>query len=84
MATSSGVDLHSNEEQRPQRHPARTGPRPMPAGVMIGLGMGGFVDGILLHQIAQWHNTPSNVIPPHTMDAMRVNMRWVGLFHAFT
>jgi len=74
MATSSGVDLHSNEEQRPQRHPARTGPRPMPAGVMIGLGMGGFVDGILLHQIAQWHNMGSAILLPTTMEAMHTNM----------
>ena len=26
------------------------------AGILIGIGMGGFVDGIVLHQIAQWHN----------------------------
>ncbi len=46
--------------------------------------MGGFVDGILLHQIAQWHHMLSNIVPPHTMDDMRVNMTWDGLFHAFT
>jgi uncharacterized membrane protein len=54
------------------------------AGILIGIGMGGFVDGIALHQIAQWHNMLSNIIPPHTMDAMRVNMTWDGLFHALT
>jgi uncharacterized membrane protein len=26
----------------------------------------------------------SNIVPPHTMDAMRVNMTWDGLFHALT
>jgi uncharacterized membrane protein len=25
------------------------------AGILIGIGMGGFVDGVVLHQIAQWH-----------------------------
>ncbi|PMR77900.1 DUF2243 domain-containing protein [Billgrantia endophytica] len=25
-------------------------------GVIPGVGMGGFVDGILLHQILQWHS----------------------------
>ena len=54
------------------------------AGMLIGVGMGGFVDGIVLHQIAQWHSMLSNLVPPHTMDTMRVNMRWDGLFHALT
>ena len=53
------------------------------AGVLIGIGMGGFVDGIVLHQILQWHNMLSNWIPPTSMDAMRINMLWDGIFHAF-
>jgi uncharacterized membrane protein len=59
-------------------------PRVTLAGILIGIGMGGFVDGIVLHQIAQWHSMLSNIVPPHTMDAMRVNMTWDGLFHALT
>ena len=51
-------------------------------GILLGLGLGGFVDGILLHQIAQWHNMASAVLPPTTMEAMQRNMRWDGLFHA--
>jgi uncharacterized membrane protein len=54
------------------------------AGILIGIGMGGFVDGIVLHQIAQWHHMLSNILPPHTMDDMRVNMTWDGLFHTLT
>jgi uncharacterized membrane protein len=54
------------------------------AGILIGIGMGGFVDGIVLHQIAQWHSMLSNIVLPHTMDTMRVNMTWDGLFHALT
>ena len=52
------------------------------AGVLLGLGLGGFVDGILLHQIAHWHNMGSSVVPPTTLEALRLNMRWDGLFHA--
>jgi uncharacterized membrane protein len=52
------------------------------AGVLLGVGLGGFVDGIVLHQILQWHNMLSNVLPPHTMENMRVNMLWDGVFHA--
>ncbi len=51
-------------------------------GIILGLGLGGFVDGILLHQIAQWHNMGSAVVPPTTMEAMQRNMVWDGLFHA--
>jgi uncharacterized membrane protein len=63
---------------------ARRSHRATVAGMLIGVGMGGFVDGIVLHQIVQWHNMLSHVVPPHTMDAMRVNMTWDGLFHALT
>jgi uncharacterized membrane protein len=52
------------------------------AGIILGLGLGGLVDGILLHQIVQWHNMGSAVVPPTTMEAMRDNMRWDGFFHA--
>jgi uncharacterized membrane protein len=54
------------------------------AGILIGIGMAGFVDGIVLHQIAQWHHMLSNLVPPHMIDNIRVNMTWDGLFHALT
>jgi uncharacterized membrane protein len=46
------------------------------------VGLGGLVDGILLHQILHWHNMGSTRLPPVTMDAVRSNMQWDGLFHA--
>jgi len=54
------------------------------AGILLGTGLGGFVDGIALHQILQWHNMLSSVRPPSTLLDMKVNMLWDGLFHAFT
>ena len=51
------------------------------AGIILGLGLGGFADGILLHQIIHWHNMGSAVVPPTTMEAMADNMRWDGFFH---
>jgi uncharacterized membrane protein len=51
---------------------------------VLGLGLGGFVDGITLHQIMQWHNMGSAVLPPTTMDAMAKNMVGDGMFHAAT
>jgi uncharacterized membrane protein len=52
------------------------------AGILMGIGLGGFVDGIVLHQILQWHNMLSHQIPPITMENMKINMTWDGLFHA--
>jgi uncharacterized membrane protein len=54
------------------------------AGVMLGIGLGGFLDGIVLHQVAQWHSMSSAVVPPVTMEAMSRNMVWDGLFHLAT
>ena len=54
------------------------------AGILLGTGMGGFVDGIVLHQILQWHNMLSTVRPPVDLVEMKYNMVWDGLFHAFT
>ncbi|HEX5633169.1 MAG TPA: DUF2243 domain-containing protein [Gemmatimonadales bacterium] len=51
---------------------------------MLGLGLGGFADGIVMHQLLQWHNMASAVVPPVTMEAMRRNMAWDGLFHLVT
>ncbi len=36
----------------------KTGKTPSPKlpGLLLGIGLGGFVDGIVLHQILQWHH----------------------------
>ncbi|WP_018477606.1 DUF2243 domain-containing protein [Pontibacter roseus] len=61
----------------------RTGPL-IAAATLIGIGMGGFVDGIVLHQILQWHQMLSAKLPPDTVINKEVNMFWDGIFHAFT
>jgi uncharacterized membrane protein len=52
------------------------------AGILLGAGLGGFVDGIVLHQILQWHNMLSAQLPPDTLVRAKVNMYWDGMFHA--
>jgi uncharacterized membrane protein len=52
------------------------------ATVLLGIGLGGFVDGIVLHQVVPWHHMLSNWMPPATMEAMHRNMVWDGLLHA--
>jgi uncharacterized membrane protein len=54
------------------------------AGTLMGAGMGGFVDGILFHQVLQIHNMLSATLPPNTLINAKVNMVWDGLFHTFT
>ena len=54
------------------------------AGILLGAGLGGFFDGIVLHQILQWHSMFSSVVPPTDLVAMKYNMLWDGVFHAIT
>lgn len=54
------------------------------AGILLGIGMGGFLDGIVFHQIMQIHNMVSNRLFPDTLVNSEINMFWDGLFHAFT
>ena len=53
------------------------------AGIVLGIGLGGFLDGIVLHQILQWHHMLSSVLPLTSVSNIDVNMIWDGLFHAF-
>ena len=62
-------------------HPVR---RAVAAGMLLGIGMGGFVDGILFHQILQLHNMLSNRVLRDSLVHEQINMFWDGLFHAFT
>lgn len=52
------------------------------AGLTLGMGMGGFFDGILFHQILQVHNMLSARIPIDNLIDAKVNMLWDGVFHA--
>ena len=52
------------------------------AGLLLGVGLGGFVDGIVLHQILQWHAMVSSMVPPVDLVSSKVNMFWDGVFHA--
>lgn len=54
------------------------------AGILLGLGLGGFFDGIVFHQILQWHHMLSSVRPANTVSDIELNMLWDGLFEAST
>lgn len=62
-------------------------------GILLGVGLGGFLDGILLHQVLQWHHMLSSAAtanidigdyPVTTVHGLQMNTLWDGLFHTFT
>jgi uncharacterized membrane protein len=70
--------------------PRRTGsghrPPSRASGLLYGLGFGGFVDGIVLHQILQWHHMASSVGGrwPATLAGLEFNTVADGFFHLAT
>ena len=55
------------------------------AGVVLGLGLGGFLDGIVLHQMLQWHHMVTSAgFPPDSVENLQLNTLWDGVFHAGT
>ncbi|MFC7550585.1 DUF2243 domain-containing protein [Plantactinospora sp. GCM10030261] len=62
-------------------------------GIILGVGLGGFVDGIFLHQVFQWHHMLSSAgsdniglrpYPTDTVYGLEINTLWDGLFHVVT
>jgi uncharacterized membrane protein len=73
-----GVAVVSRDEPLADR-PTTTVPT-----VLLGIGLGGFFDGIVLHQILQWHHMLSAHYPPDTLANLELNTLADGLFHAST
>ena len=68
------------------RHePRRAGGFAAPA-IVLGVGLGGFLDGIVLHQLLQWHHMISAAegYAATTLDGLEANTRWDGAFHMVT
>lgn len=54
------------------------------AGIVLGLGLGGFADGILLHQVLRWHHLFSSAPDPAVRGDLDLNLLADGLFHVAT
>lgn len=71
-----------------QREAPRTTARPPTRtfGLLYGIGFGGFVDGIVLHQLLQWHHMVSDVpeYPTTTVAGLEANTVADGFFHVAT
>jgi uncharacterized membrane protein len=59
---------------------------PKAPALLLGVGLGGFVDGILLHQILQWHHmlTSTGEYPADTVAGLEKNTLVDGFFHLST
>jgi uncharacterized membrane protein len=59
---------------------------PRAPALILGLGLGGFVDGIVLHQILQWHHmlTDTGDHPSDTVVGLEANTLADGFFHLAT
>jgi uncharacterized membrane protein len=52
------------------------------AAVLLGIGLGGLLDTIVLQEVLQRHLMLSTLVPLTSMDAMRENLRWTGVGNA--
>lgn len=62
------------------RHPFVVG------GILLGMGLGGFVDGIVLHQVLQWHHLVcvTDHCTPLSVEHLQRQNRQDGFFHLGT
>ncbi len=51
-------------------------------GIVLGFGLGMFLDGIVLHQLLQWHHLVSQYESSGDLAGLETNTFWDGVFHA--
>jgi uncharacterized membrane protein len=75
-----------SQTRTPTTDRGRRGRPPRLPGLLLGAGLGGFIDGIVFHQILQWHHmlTDTGGHPATTVTGLRTNTLADGLFHAGT
>src|SRR5688500_14296634 len=88
--------MRSSRRRPPARHGGTgwAGARrasPSPVGVrapalLLGIGLGGVIDGIVLHQVLQWHHmlTSTGEHPMSTVAGLEANTLADGVFHLAT
>lgn len=64
--------------------PQPSGVFPLSGGLLLGMGLSAFFDGIVLHQLLQWHHIATNAgYPADTLANLEFNTLLDGLFHGF-
>lgn len=54
------------------------------AGVVLGMAFAGFFDGIVIHQVLQWHHMVTSIRPITNLANLEANTFWDGVFHLGT
>ena len=75
-----------NAQMGKSRFPNAVPQSPRLPAFLLGIGLGGFVDGIVLHQVLQWHHmlTSTGDHPSTTVAGLEDNTLADGLFHMST
>jgi uncharacterized membrane protein len=88
QAVPRGTPVGMIQRAAPTTRTVRQSPLVLP-GFLLGLGVGGFVDGIVLHQLLQWHHmrTGDGALgdrSAHTVAGLEANTLGDGFFHLAT
>jgi uncharacterized membrane protein len=54
------------------------------AAIVIGMGIGGLIDGIVFHQVLQWHTMLSNKLSNYVLENIALNTFWEAILFAYT
>lgn len=63
------------------RQRGRPALRPVAPLLLTGFGLGAFLDGIVLHQVLQWHHLVGARVPADDLAGLEANTLWDGVFH---
>ncbi|TPV52496.1 DUF2243 domain-containing protein [Pseudarthrobacter phenanthrenivorans] len=77
-------EIHAARGTRGAGTPEAGGPPAKVPAFLFGMGVGGFVDGIVLHQLLQWHHMLSHTESgsTRTVPGLELNTLADGLFHS--
>ena len=82
MASSSPLPSTNSSSHSDRATPFNRRPL-IVAGIVLGLSQIGFFDGIVLHQLLQWHHMFSSIKTDATVAGLELNTLGDGLFHLF-
>lgn len=69
--------MSNKTEMNQQNQPGKL----LASAILLGMGAAAFFDGIVLHQILQWHHMISSIRPLNTTANIELNTFWDGIFH---
>ncbi len=81
MANGPAGSRRGGAGQVPERARAQAGLRPLAPLLLTGFGLGAFLDGIVLHQVLQWHHLVVDLRPAADLEGLEWNTLWDGVFH---